>query len=145
MLRAAGHATIGTAALRAGELVLDLPDGFEFERVSDMYNGINRDSTECETPEPRPLLPRNLTVDEAVKQNEEGRVFIGAAPQCAGAARTGTRPCLAHRRDVPSPSQGGQVVVRCLPPGVPFRMVQSTSAAHANGAPQVRAVCQLPF
>ena len=139
-----GHATIGTAAMRTAELALGLPGGFEFEMVSDMYNGINQDNAEDD---PRPLRPRPLTVTEAVEQNQEGRLFIGALSRgLVGLSRICMWPRPARRCSAFSPLQACQMEARYFLSGVlSFHSAVPQSASHGFGALHVRAWCRISF
>jgi Vanadium chloroperoxidase N-terminal domain len=68
-----GHATFGTAALRIAQKELgNLPGNFAFQFVSDEFNGENIGATGV-----RPKYTANLTIDDAVLENIESRVFLG--------------------------------------------------------------------
>ena len=69
-----GHATFGTAAFRVAERVLNLPAGFTFEFVSDELNGVTTDNRDQAV---RPRHSRTLTIESAIRENLESRVFLG--------------------------------------------------------------------
>lgn len=69
-----GHATFGTVAFRVAERVLGLPAGFTFELVSDELNGETVDNRDQAV---RPHHKRSLTIDRAIQENLESRVFLG--------------------------------------------------------------------
>ena len=68
-----GHATIGTAALVATNCLLDLPADFKVTVVSEELDGVSteRDGT------PRPKEPRTFTIEEAIKENQDSRLYLG--------------------------------------------------------------------
>ncbi|MES2643320.1 MAG: vanadium-dependent haloperoxidase [Myxococcota bacterium] len=68
-----GHATFGAASLRAAELVLALPEGFTFDFTSDELDGVAVDTP----PRPDVAVTHRLTIDTAIRENLESRVFLG--------------------------------------------------------------------
>lgn len=69
-----GHATFGAAALKVAELSLGLPAGFTFQFVSDELNGVTQDNRDQAV---RPRHVRTLTIQSAIRENLESRVFLG--------------------------------------------------------------------
>jgi hypothetical protein len=75
-----GHATFGTAAFTIIKLILrELPnnpgDKFEIrDFVSDEFNGETIDNL---TGKPRPKRPRSFTLDKAIQENLESRIYLG--------------------------------------------------------------------
>lgn len=69
-----GHATFGTVAFRVAEQALALAAGFTFELVSDELNGVTVDNRDQAV---RPHHKRSLTIDRAILENLESRVFLG--------------------------------------------------------------------
>lgn len=67
-----GHASFGTAALRVTQAVLNLPDSFEFDFVSDEFNGENIGATGV-----RPRHQRTMTLAGAIEDNILSRVYLG--------------------------------------------------------------------
>ena len=68
-----GHATFGTAALEATRAVLGLPASFTFSFISDELDGATTD----ERGNPRQRVSRTMTIDQAIQENLESRVFLG--------------------------------------------------------------------
>jgi hypothetical protein len=68
-----GHATMGTAAMTVIRDYLALPSSFTFSMVSDELNG---KSTSIDGRR-RPELRRTFTIDEAMKENDRSRVYLG--------------------------------------------------------------------
>ncbi len=67
-----GHATFGTAALRAAANVLSLPDSFEFSMVSEELDGEAVGATGVRT-----RHERKLTIGSAIEENVLSRVYLG--------------------------------------------------------------------
>ena len=67
-----GHATFGTAALRATALVLGLSDSFAFSFVSDEFDGQAIGASGVRT-----RHVRNLTIAKAIEENVLSRVYLG--------------------------------------------------------------------
>lgn len=69
-----GHASFGAAALRAAARVLGLRPDFTFEFTSDELNGITQGDRN--SPRPNHPKPRTLTIEQALQENLESRVFL---------------------------------------------------------------------
>lgn len=67
-----GHATFGTAAIRAAANMLCLPDSFEFSLVSEELNGEAVGATGV-----RARHERKLTISSAIEENVLSRVYLG--------------------------------------------------------------------
>jgi hypothetical protein len=67
-----GHATFGTAALCVVQQELKLGDDFEFDFVSDEFNGESVGATGV-----RPRHKRRLTIRRAIEENVLSRVYLG--------------------------------------------------------------------
>lgn len=68
-----GHATIGTAAMTVARDYLGLTSDFTFSMVSDELNGKST-SLSGET---RPNVRRTFSIDEAMKENDRSRIYLG--------------------------------------------------------------------
>jgi PAP2 superfamily len=68
-----GHATVGTAALAVAREMLRLPPSFKFTVTSEEYDGVSTD----EAGKKRPHIPKTMTVDEALLENDRSRVYLG--------------------------------------------------------------------
>jgi hypothetical protein len=68
-----GHATVGTAALRAAEAVMQIPSSMQATVVSEEFNGVSTDSEG----NVRPYHPRTLSIETALSENSKSREFLG--------------------------------------------------------------------
>ena len=67
-----GHASFGTAAIRATAIMLGLPDSFKFTLVSEELNGESVGATGV-----RAKHERQLTIASAIDENVLSRVYLG--------------------------------------------------------------------
>jgi hypothetical protein len=64
---------MGTAAFEVAKMMLKVPKGKKFPMVSDEFNGVNTG----EDGKPRPNKIRNISVDKAIQENQDSRVYLG--------------------------------------------------------------------
>ena len=70
-----GHAVIGTAGLRVAQHLLKLSTDDCFTFQSAEFDGMAKARGESEA---RPKMTRKLTVEQAIEENRDSRVWIGA-------------------------------------------------------------------
>jgi hypothetical protein len=69
-----GHATFGSACFKvAAKLIGVLPENIKVKFVSDEFNGVNTDNTGAV----RPKYQSDLTLDKAIDENDQSRIYLG--------------------------------------------------------------------
>jgi hypothetical protein len=83
-----GHATMGTAILKAAAKALDIPETFKFSMTSEELDGKTKD----QSGQTRPNVPRTFSIAGAIEENKASRVYLGVHWEfdCAYGASLGT-------------------------------------------------------